>query len=528
MVDKFTFYNGTILNKNRLREAWVSSHISEYTDIKSFQQINNQENLKFSQVLFNYLNSIVELPKCIICNSNLKRFIGFHDGYNNFCSKSCALKYSSDKIVSTRRKNTFEKWGVHHTSQLESVKQKQLKTNTERYGYISPTLEEKVRCKQKATMINRYGVEYSGQSKELLAKSLSTRFDKYKKHMYERYKDLDIVQIPKESILQIRCPRCNLVYEIRSELLSLRHFRYKVNPCLFCNPVNSYNYSAQNEIAAYLEEKGIQIEISNRQLLDGKELDIFIPSKKIAIEFNGLYWHSDLYKDKNYHLQKKIDCESQGINLIHIWEDDWIFKKNIVISRLNNLLNIELKKVFARKCEIRQISSNECREFYNMNHLQGAVNAKYNYGLFLDDELISAMSFGGLRRSLGQIEKDNTYELYRFCAKIGYICVGGFSKLLKYFIKNIQPFEIITYANRDWSVLENVYKKNGFTFVSFTDINYWYFNKNLKRHHRFQFRKNRITNDKEVTEKTVMANKDYNRIFDCGSIKYKLVIQENI
>lgn len=527
MLDKSLFYNNSKLDKNRLRETWVRANISEFTKIKVFQQINNQEYLKFSQVLYNYLNLITELPKCMVCNLNLKRFIGFHDGYNNFCSKSCALKNSSEKIVNTRRRNTFEKWGVLHTSQLDTVKQKQSITNTERYGYKSPSLNERVKEKQKATMVDRYGVEYSGQSKELLAKSMQTRFDNYMKHIIERYQDLDIVKVPEEGLLEICCSKCNQIYEIRTELLSLRHFRYKVNPCLFCNPISSYKYSAQNEIALYLIEKGFELEMANRKILNGKEVDIFIPSKKIAIEFNGLYWHSDLYKPNDYHLQKKINCEQQGINLIHIWEDDWTLKKEIVISRLNNLLGIEQKKIWARNCQIREISSKDCLRFYKDNHLQGSVNAKYNYGLFLNNELVSAMSFGGLRRSLGQSDKLKNYELYRFCCKVGHLCIGGFSKLLKYFISKEKPSEIVTYANRDWSTLHNVYERNGFTFDSFTKMNYWYFNKNLKRHHRFQFRKDKITKDKTKTEKSIMSEMNYHRVFDCGSIKYRLIVINN-
>jgi hypothetical protein len=519
------FYDNGILNKNKIRESWVSKNLIElYNSISLFINNNNikKDEVKFSKILYDYFNSINKTPKCIECNSKEKRFMGFNEGYNNFCSKKCASKASVNKGVENRRENTLKKWGVTHTSKLDSVKEKQFKTNLKKYGKASPTQNISIREKQKKTMLENWGVEYSGHSEILMNKSLNTRFDKYKKDVISLYKDLNIVNIPKEGSIIIKCNLCESDYMIRTELLRLRYLRYKIEPCLNCNPLSSYKYTSQNEIFNFIEESThFEIIKGDRKILNGKELDIYIPEIKVSFEFNGLYWHSDLFKEKNYHLNKKVKCEKLGINLIHIWEDDWLYKKEIVKSRILNLLN-KNKKVSARKCIIKEVNSKTSKEFNDTNHLQGNINSSYRIGLFYENELISLMTFGKIRKSLGSSGVDNEWELYRFCNKLGYSVNGSFTKLLNFFEKNIKPKKIISYANRDWSIpKENIYEKSGFLFEKTTPINYWYF-KNIKREHRFNWRKDRLLKLGYVgpSEKYIMRELGYNIIYDCGSLKY--------
>jgi hypothetical protein len=522
-MEKDIFYDRGLLNKNKLRENWVFNNIKEYDEIKKFQTINCPNELKFSQILYNYISNIFIIPKCEYCQIKEKRFIGFTEGYNSFCSKKCASKHSLPNLLENRKKNTIEKYGVEHTSQLDSVKDKQKQTNIIRYGSSSPTMNDEVRLKQKNTMLERYGVEYSGNSSELMNKSFITRYDKYSKHISERYKNLKVVNILKEGELEIECDKCGQNYKIRTELLSLRLFRYKVNPCLICNQLSKYGDTKENEIFNYISSLGIEIIKGDRKILSGKEIDMYLPSNKLGFEFNGLYWHSELHKEKSYHLDKKNRCIDNDINLIHVWEDDWIYKKDIVISRINNLLNINIIKIMARNCEIKKVSSKDSKIFLDENHLQSNIYSSYNIGLYHNNELVSIMTFGKLRRSLGQSNGDG-WELYRFCSKLNTSVTGGFSKLLKYFENDINPKMIITYANRDWSVKSNnVYEKNGFGFDSETDINYWYFGSDVKRKHRFQFRKDKLVKegyDPNKTEVEIMSEVGYNRIFDCGNLKY--------
>jgi uncharacterized protein YfkK (UPF0435 family) len=525
-MDTGVFYNNGVLNKNKIRESWISNNLNDlYSSVLIFIKDNNinKSEVKFSKILYDYFNKIESTPKCLECNCKEKRFIGFNDGYDNFCSRKCASLNSKEKSIKLRRENTLKKWGVTHTSKLKSVKEKQLKTNLEKYGAPSPTQNISIRKKQRKTMLENWGVEYSGKSKLLMSKSLKTRFNKYEKSIKELYSGLDIVNIPKEGTLTIKCNLCQKDYTIKTELLRLRYLRYKIEPCLNCNPLSSYKYTSQNDIYDFIQSNtNFEIIKGDRKILNGKEIDIYIPHLKLAFEFNGLYWHSDLFKEKNYHLDKKVKCEELGINLIHIWEDDWLHKREIVESRIINLLD-NSKKIAARKCLVKEVDSKLAKEFNNNNHLQGNINSSYRIGLFYKGDLVSLMTFGKARRSLGSKSSDDEWELYRFCNKKGHNVNGSFTKLLKFFEINKGPKMIISYANRDWSIINNnVYIKSGFIFEKTTQVNYWYF-KDIKREHRFNWRKDKLLKlgYNGNTELDIMTKLGYNRVYDCGSLKYK-------
>jgi len=265
----------------------------------------------------------------------------------------------------------------------------------------------------------------------------------------------------------------------------------------------------------------LSCEQSNRKMLENKELDIFIPELKVGIEYHGLYFHSDKFREKSYHLDKLLECEEKGIRLIQIFEDEWRDKKEICKSRLLNLLNFTSYKIFARKCEIREVSAKDAREFLEINHIQGNVNSKVKLGLYHNNELVSLMTFGSLRKNLGQTAKEGSYELLRFCNKLNTNVVGGASKLLSYFEKNFHPSEIISYADRRWSD-GNLYKQLNFELVSTSQPNYFYVNRDV-RENRFKYRKSELVKqgfDPNKTEKEIMEEEGFVRIYDCGTMKF--------
>ena len=260
---------------------------------------------------------------------------------------------------------------------------------------------------------------------------------------------------------------------------------------------------------------------NNREELEGQELDIFIPSKRIAIEFNGVYWHSSKFKDKKYHLEKLEFCESKDIKLIQIFEDEWVNKQEIVKSRLKNILGLSENKIYARQTEIREVETKLAMKFLKTNHLQGKVGGKIKLGLFHKDELVSLMTFGGYRKNLGRTPQDGHFELLRFCNKLNTNVVGGASKLFKYFTMNYLPKEIISYADRRWGD-GNLYHHLGFSFQENTSPSYFYVIEN-QRKNRFQFRKSELIKqgfDKSKTEVQIMNQQGFYQIFDCGTKKY--------
>jgi hypothetical protein len=283
---------------------------------------------------------------------------------------------------------------------------------------------------------------------------------------------------------------------------------------------DKYNIN-EGEVKNFIEKVGIKLEKNIKNIISPFELDIYIPDKKIAIEYNGLYWHSELYKSDNYHLNKTELCEKQGIQLIHIFEDEWLYKREIVESRLKNILGLTKERVFARKCEIKEVNNKESREFLNKNHIQGNVGSSLKIGLYYNNELVSIMTFGDLRRLMGKNKENDSYELLRFCNKLDTTVIGGANKLLKYFIKTHKPKEIISYADRRWSQ-GNLYEKLDFTFIHNSKPNYYYIMKD-KREYRFKYRKDVLVRegyDKDKTERQIMKERGINRIYDCGNKKW--------
>ena len=188
------------------------------------------------------------------------------------------------------------------------------------------------------------------------------------------------------------------------------------------------------------------------------EIDIYIPELKLGFEYNGNYWHSELYKSLNYHQEKSLVAKKQDIQLIHIFEYEWqdLIKQNILKSLIKSKLSIFKKKIYARKCEIKEISVNIYQDFCNENHLQGSAGAKVKLGLFYQNELVQIMSF-----SLPRFTNDFDWEIIRECSKLNYCIIGGKEKLWKYFIKKYNPKNCISYC--DFSKFTgNSYLKLGF------------------------------------------------------------------
>ena len=290
-----------------------------------------------------------------------------------------------------------------------------------------------------------------------------------------------------------------------------------------CPKCASYGSKSETELYEYLcsivgKEKVIE---KKRGAINGnKELDIYIPSKKFAVEFNGLYWHCELSKDKNYHLNKTKECEDNGIRLFHVFEDEWRDKKNIVKSMLNNILVEKSERIFARKCEIHDVSTDEAKKFLNENHLQGYCPAKIRYGLYYNGILMSLMTFGKTRHFVGNGKHE--WELLRFCNRLNYSVVGGASKLLNYFIQNINPNEIISYADRRWSN-GNLYDKLGFSLYNTSKPNYYYIIGG-KRIYRYNLRKGVLMKKygcpENMTEREFCLSQKWYRIYDCGCLCY--------
>ena len=289
-------------------------------------------------------------------------------------------------------------------------------------------------------------------------------------------------------------------------------------------PRSNFRISKQeNDLLDYIKSIcNVKIENSNRTILCGQELDIYLPEKNIAFEYNGLYSHSykpwetkeSQIKGQKYHLNKTTKCQNKNIQLIHIFSDEWLLKREIVESLIKSKLNCN-SKLYARNCTILELDIHSKNTFLNKCHMQGEDKSKVKLGLVNENELVAVMTFCKSR-----FNKNYEWELSRFCTKLGYNVVGGFSKLLSYFRQHHEG-SIISYADRRYSN-GNVYAKNGFQLIHINSPSYYYVDKNyLERHNRMKFQKKYI-GAYSCTEYEKARQLGFNKIFDCGTLAFGL------
>ena len=432
--------------------------------------------------------------------------------------------------VEKMQQTKLERYGDSGYHNIEQMKQ----TNLERYGVEyaqnSDIIKEKIKC----TNLKRYGNEYAIGSDTVRKKIVETSIDKYDDtNPYRGKLHRELIKKFPELIgfsgnkyickcLNINCDVCEKKqFELPSPIFRRRK-NQGIELCPILNPILVSDGTSDIENDIYLYIKSIysgKIIQNDRSILNGKEIDIYLPEMNFAIEFNGLYWHSEVYKDKMYHQEKTILCENKGIQLIHIWEDDWLDKKDIVKDIIQSKLGMN-DKIPARKCTIKEVSSKESKEFLEKYHIQGNVNASIRIGLYYDDSLVEIATFGKLRNILHSNGQENQYELYRLCSKSGYTVVGGVSKLLTHFIRKYQPKQIVSYANLDISN-GNVYN-SFFKKISITSPGY-YWSKDGYKYHRSNFTKHILVKngyDKNKTEEEIMHELGYYKVYDSGNIKY--------
>lgn len=281
------------------------------------------------------------------------------------------------------------------------------------------------------------------------------------------------------------------------------------------------NSKDETEIMAFIESLGFEC-LCDRHVLKGKELDIYIPSKKLAIEYNGNMWHTEKYgKDSKYHLSKTLECEKAGIRLIHIFEDEYNLHKDIVLSKIKHILGKDDgEKVPARKCIIREISMDTAGKFLNANHIQGCATATVYLGAYYKNELVGVLSFLN--------EGNGVWNLNRFATDITKHCQGVAGKMFAYFTRRWDFETIKSFADRRWSSdNSNLYTNLGFKFDDYTMPDYRYYNQKVSRYerfHKFGFRKQILAKKYNLpltmTEREMTYKLGYDKIWDCGLIRY--------
>jgi len=421
-----------------------------------------------------------------------------------------------------------KKFGVDWYLSTDEFKLKSSTTNIEKYGDKSPMRNEFVKNKVVSTNLKKIGVKYPMMSDEVKNKSKQTNLTKYGVAYISQVEDFRKNQIITSDVDYIRYDvetksslfRCDKGHEflIKSDNYLSRK-KLNISICTTCFPIGNSISIAEQELFEFISS----IYDGNivQSYRDGLEIDIYIPDLKIGFEFNGLYWHSESYKGKNYHLKKLNYFKSKEIRVFFIWEDDWNLKKEIVKSMISNKIDVSINKIWARKCEVKEINDTKLvRDFLNKNHIQGQVGSKLKLGLFYNNELVSLMTFDNVegRKKM----KEGEWNINRFCSKLNTNLVGGASKILKYFIKQYEPKRIISYADRYWSD-GDLYKKLGFIKLTDSNPDYKYIIDG-KRLHKSNFKKSNLKIDENTTEDEFMRLNKIDKIYDCGKTKFEFII----
>ena len=471
----------------------------------------------------NYSNSIkaAETRKTIYSEEFIK-------AYKEKAKQTCLERYGVEnpmqsEIVREKIKNTkLKRYGDSYYTNLEKAKQTCLK----RYGVENPMQSEIVQNKAKQTNLKKYGVEWG-----ILNSIIRDKNELSRKQYYIKKHDLNDIDENGYWICKCPHPGCNICEEKSYKISSTQFYGRKqagVEPCTNILPIyGAANTSIESFIRNLLSEYNIDFECNVRNVISPKELDIYIPSKNMAIECNGVYWHSKC--DKEYHINKYLQCKNKNIQLISIWED-WIKNKpEIVKSIILSKLGIYKERIGARKCIVKEISSKESTSFLIQNHIQGRTNANIKLGLYYNNELVGVMTFAKRSKLSGSKQIiENEWELSRFCTKIGTQIIGAAGKLLNYFIKHYNPKLISSFASNDISD-GNLYKKLGFESNNHITQSYWYVEKDKYiRYHRTSFSKPRLKqlgyNVDGKTEEEIMMDLPFYKIYDSGHVKYILKI----
>jgi hypothetical protein len=481
-----------------------SKMVKTRPDLMNWVESNTQvstENLseKIYSALYNCTNE---------CKyGNKKKFNSINEGYR-FCGPTgkcaCAAESVSEKvslvksnysesrrkeIAETRKQTVIERYGVTNSGQTTFAK----KRHKEYYD----NLERKSKPK-KLTSFQRLNLKF----KKLSNVELVTDESDYK-------------GVSNQAYYRFKCNKCENIFD---DYIDNGH----LPKCDICHPyIPTYTSKQETEVYEYIKTiTNKVVKQTDKSLINPYEIDILIPELKIAIEYCGLYWHSDAYKaDKNYHLNKLNLCNKKGYRLITIFEDEWVKKRSIVENRLKNILGCD-SKIYARQCKVMPVTLKVAEDFVKQNHIQGHAISKFAYGCFYNDVLVAVMTFG-----IPRYDKTVDYELIRYCS-LGTV-VGGAGKLFAEFRRKHNPNSVVSYCDMRWGT-GDLYKKLNFIQESSKQNPGYSYTDFVNRYHRSTFTKKKISTSENSnkTESQIMRERKIYRIWDCGQTKW--VYREHI
>ena len=487
----------------------------KYTTEEFIQKSRNKHGDKYDYSKVEYVNNHTKV--CIICPKHGEFWMKpqnhlFGQGCFKCFHEKRELKYNTESIIEKFKKTHGDKYDyslVKYTGIVNKV------------TIVCPEhgkFEQNISSHIKGAECPICGHIKSGKTKRLTTENFIERArlihgDKYDYSKVE-YVDYD-------TPVTIICPT-------HGEFLQTPDSHLQGKGCQSCSIRHS---DSEEEIIKFIKQhSNLEVLINNKNIIKPLELDIYIPEKKIAIEFNGIRWHTEEFgKTQYYHFNKMEKCLELDIKLIQIFEDEFLLHKEIVFSKLSHLLGFDNNKpkIYGRNVNVVEIKNKEAKTFLYKNHIQGFSPSTIYLGAYYNGQLVGVMSF--------KKNGNKIWELNRFATDYNYVSCGVGGKLFKYFTTHYNPLEIKSFADRRWTLNKNnnLYTKLGFSFESSLPPDYKYVKNNvMQRIHKFNCRKSILSKKYNLpltmTEKEMCEQIGLYRVWDCGLFKYTFkCTQEN-
>jgi hypothetical protein len=434
-----------------------------------------------------------------------------------------AIKIREEKYISGELSRPKQTMSTERRKNISTgvIKNIEIKKSEDPDFYKNVSKKAKITWYKNGNIGPMSGKKHSDETREKLRRIQKSKVETNKKIRLEKYKEIienngfELLELNDNfHQAKLKCKTCANSFFRTVQYFHPSKIKSVGKLCQTCHPP-LYTSQAENDLIAKIEPLLNQTAQRNtRQHIYPYELDAYFANIKLAVEYNGLYWHGELNsgKDQYYHRSKYTKCRDLGIKLITIFEDEWLHTPEIVLDKFNT----NKTKIFARHCNCQKIDNKLAKEFLNKNHLMGYNKTMHSWGLYYKDELVMVMTSSNNHKSRKQVH----YEIDRLATKLGYQILGGASKLFKNgLLADINPDTVISYSDLRYGE-GNVFSKMGFKRVDDSPACYWYIDTiNIKRIHRFKLRKTH-NDDQNLTEWENRINQGYDRVWDCGNSKW--------
>lgn len=495
-------------------------------------------NVMIAQRLWHVEHNINTIILCKQCNVPAPWNIEKRT-YRTYCSSKCAN--SDFTVMDKRRATNLTKYGCVSPLGNSDVRIKIKKTTIDRYGVDNISQSEETKLKKQTTCMLNFGVAYPRQCKTIKEQSQQTCLEKYghtnvlaseygkaktKQTLNALYgKDYTNQQhISTEILCQLNDKDWlyNEHVVLKQSLTQIAN-NLKINDTTVGKYLHQHGIITQlfftsmgeQEIRTFVDSLKVETCYNVRDIIPPYELDIYIPKHGLAIEYCGLYWHSEQRgKHRQYHETKYKKCKEQNIQLLTIFEDEWSKRQEQIKQKILYLLKQSTITVYARNTTVVALNTTQKDQFLEINHIQGTGPGSVTYGLIYNTQVVAVMSFIK--------QPNNEYVLNRYATNCS--VPGGFSKLLKHFQQNNHWRKITSFADLRWSN-GNLYEATGWTLDKILPPDYSYSPDGHVRLHKFNYRRKNLpkllkTFDPKLSETQNCDANNILRIWDCGKLRY--------